>query len=894
MVIKFISYFFNRIKNFMIDLANKIRYIQNGESVDEEVLNRPTEDLANRVTAEFLSIQELQDFSTVDLEEGDVAKIQNSYFEWKGNEWIPTTPVSIKLFGAQGDGVTDDFNAVQDAVDFAPSMGGMVITFPDGVYYTTPKSLSSISNCILVEKDNIRFVSENKHKAELRNFLILARGQYGSKFNISQDITESGLGSIGTATAHDFSEGSYIQLLSSINPYSSDAGDWQGGSTNPTKLEKPNAIFSEIHKIASTGTNSLELIDTVIFPVYTKDTTGQSDTISGIDGAYVREIVPVQGFECVGLHFHQELESFDGINIQLAAGGGIYGCKFTCVNDTSGIHVRVEESFDMGFEENLEYRQIGDGAGGSSWNSFIIGGGCQNITIRSNKVRGGWQVFDVTPLLSQSLLFGNTRDHGTDDLFMTPSKIDVSDNEAYDVSEIFTTHPASYFVNVSNNTVENSSNGVRLRSRKNVVVGNNFRTYRSGIALSSFYEDTLITGNVLNHMPDVDGLIWVGVAIVPMSSETMNTNDLKNVRVAGNTFNAVDSNVLRIGVDIRHTGNGTPPNPSFTEFTDSIKTGISHVVVEDNTFNNCNVRMGSFINGVLVKNNVFDGVNSYDYWIDATSGDSVRNLINMNYFYSAANIAHVGVTNTTTITYPYSAFNIVGEQIGWSLRPIVEAPNTPTMLVTGRRLTVADGYNVANGGSYAAVRESGTADARMDGRVLDGTSRSIVRFNYDGNPSDRRAYNYGQFINDGNIWPAVDNSNSVGVSVFRWAEIYAANATINTSDGREKQDVRELSVKEKAVALKLKDSIKAYRWIHAVEEKGDAARIHFGAIAQEVRDIFAEEGLDASEYSLFCYDEWDDIYGDEDEDGNAELIKHAGNRYGLRYEQLLAFIISAM
>lgn len=59
-------------------------------------------------------------------------------------------------------------------------------------------------------------------------------------------------------------------------------------------------------------------------------------------------------------------------------------------------------------------------------------------------------------------------------------------------------------------------------------------------------------------------------------------------------------------------------------------------------------------------------------------------------------------------------------------------------------------------------------------------------------------------------------------------------------------------------------------------------------MAQEVMAAFQSEGLDPLRYSIICYDEWD---AELDEDGNE--VRPAGNRYGVRYEELLAFIIAA-
>ena len=76
--------------------------------------------------------------------------------------------------------------------------------------------------------------------------------------------------------------------------------------------------------------------------------------------------------------------------------------------------------------------------------------------------------------------------------------------------------------------------------------------------------------------------------------------------------------------------------------------------------------------------------------------------------------------------------------------------------------------------------------------------------------------------------------------------------------------------------------MRKFRWKDAVAEKGDKARTHFGIIAQDLEDAFKAEGLDASKYAMFCSDTW------TNDDGKEQT------RLGIRYPQLLAFIISAI
>lgn len=137
--------------------------------------------------------------------------------------------------------------------------------------------------------------------------------------------------------------------------------------------------------------------------------------------------------------------------------------------------------------------------------------------------------------------------------------------------------------------------------------------------------------------------------------------------------------------------------------------------------------------------------------------------------------------------------------------------------------------------------------------------------------------------------PTQDDVLALGGASYLWTEVFAAAGTINTSDERQKQDIEALSDAEQRVASALKGLVKKFRFKSAVEKKGDDARIHVGVIAQEVQAAFETEGLDAHRYGILCYDEWD---AEIDEDGNE--IMAAGNRYGVRYSELLAFIISAL
>lgn len=140
----------------------------------------------------------------------------------------------------------------------------------------------------------------------------------------------------------------------------------------------------------------------------------------------------------------------------------------------------------------------------------------------------------------------------------------------------------------------------------------------------------------------------------------------------------------------------------------------------------------------------------------------------------------------------------------------------------------------------------------------------------------------GRFVADPNTFrPFADDVYALGTASFRYTVVYATTGTINTSDATQKQQVRELSEAERRVAKSIKGLIRAFKWNDAVESKGDGARIHIGVMAQEVQAAFAAEGLDASKYGLFCQDTWTTLDGSQ-------------TQFGVRYEELLAFVIAAL
>ena len=174
-------------------------------------------------------------------------------------------------------------------------------------------------------------------------------------------------------------------------------------------------------------------------------------------------------------------------------------------------------------------------------------------------------------------------------------------------------------------------------------------------------------------------------------------------------------------------------------------------------------------------------------------------------------------------------------------------------------------------------------------------------------------------IDRSSVQAGEDNVASLGNASIRWSELYAANGTINTSDGRHKTLVDGGDIPDTVLDAWANVPKCQYWWNDSLKIKGEVARVHFGIIAQDVIEQFEVVGLDATKYGVLCYDEWpeEEVFYESvwkpvyDEEGKPLLEKvgvneeggpvyeqvmeevkaayveviPAGNRYGIRYEQ---------
>ena len=190
--------------------------------------------------------------------------------------------------------------------------------------------------------------------------------------------------------------------------------------------------------------------------------------------------------------------------------------------------------------------------------------------------------------------------------------------------------------------------------------------------------------------------------------------------------------------------------------------------------------------------------------------------------------------------------------------------------------TFATSAGSASTATSAATATSASTAANLSGATLSTSSYTLLSSSSLvalGNSSGQ-----GIFVNGSSAFaPSNDGAMTCGAATFRWSTVYATTGTINTSDATQKTEIADLTAAELAVARRIKGLFKTFKFKDAVAAKGAGARKHVGVMAQDVQAAFAAEGLNASDYGVFCSDTVDGV-----------------TTLGVRYEELLAFVIAAL
>jgi len=223
--------------------------------------------------------------------------------------------------------------------------------------------------------------------------------------------------------------------------------------------------------------------------------------------------------------------------------------------------------------------------------------------------------------------------------------------------------------------------------------------------------------------------------------------------------------------------------------------------------------------------------------------------------------------------------------------------SSPSSFFSGaRQLVVGSGsgeqgitlYGGSAHTSYLLFADGTSGAATYAGQVNYNHATNALNFCTNGITTPRMTIDSsGNVLVGSDVLPNIDagftGHSDLGDPAKRFEDAYVRDGVTTGSDGRDKQDIEALSDAEQRVAVACKGLLRKWRWIDSVEAKGEDARIHFGIIAQDLQAAFEAEGLDAGRYAMFINSTWTD-----------EETGQERSRMGVRYSELLAFIIAAI
>jgi|GEM_PF-1053646 len=168
----------------------------------------------------------------------------------------------------------------------------------------------------------------------------------------------------------------------------------------------------------------------------------------------------------------------------------------------------------------------------------------------------------------------------------------------------------------------------------------------------------------------------------------------------------------------------------------------------------------------------------------------------------------------------------------------------------------------SNGNVGIGITPSGTDKLRVNGRIRFGS----VEYIEDGGANT--------MTSQGSIVPSVNNSRDLGNATFRWDDVFATNGVIQTSDRREKDNIRKA---EYGIAEVMALRPVTYTW-KKQKEKGT----QIGLIAQEVNKILPEIVYDPAEDRVL------------NEEGQLVPIEDKEARMGINYALFTPVLVQAI
>lgn len=529
------------------------------------------------------------------------------------NQMISGAAANVLDFGAVGDGVTDDYAAIQAAFDAAQTIGGTIV-FPEGVYRCDSSLIGYSDMQLIGESATIDFSQITGYFNSQLEPMIRFVGTAAAKIAVST-TTAIGDTSIHVANTSTLSVGDLIE----INELGVQGG-WQS--------DPPVAHIGELHKIKSVTDATHIVLATPIF---------ESEPYT--TGASIQKITPVANIRISGLTVlgngrSQSVVSDYGIGIFYGENVEIDNCTFNLVD---------KRTIDFISCYNFSCRDctlLTDQKGASNEVNYGIVYSSASIygDIHSNTISNYRHA-----VVSSHISSGYNPDYLGINRF-----ISVHDNTCINTWHAgISTHNDVEYLTVENNKLVGCDRGVEIREISAVVDGNIIVGGNQGITLGIGAENTVITNNkafnitgnfvtvtsslsasttaTLNAIKISDNSLVGGAGGITLDAEdTVGITHL-NLQISNNTFTSItggggQSAVIRVLGDF----SGAITSNTISGVTDStgirLEGGVFNLAVENNRIEDIT---GGSHNGIRLESDIGSGVVVRSNFISNTSGNEL-------------------------------------------------------------------------------------------------------------------------------------------------------------------------------------------------------------------------------------------------------------------------------
>lgn len=776
----------------------------------------------------------------------------------------------VEAFGAKGDGVSDDTQAIQAAIDFAVENSAPAVSFSHGRSYKITQKLN-INGAVSFFGNGAHILSY----VTAGPFFITS-GVLGGEIRLAENVIathgdESKI-TITTGDPHGFAAGDRVILQSQRDALAEDSGEyWCGTPTVSTKTCQYAEVLTVQDVLSDT---EIQCTGSLIYPYYYADREAGVDVSAQADQrdhSTVRKANFLTGFwikdltvDCYGQgETHSDNTMIlrlceDAVveNVRIVTHGG-HGRLFAFDNCLNCAFVRcVADASKTVYESYMDSHAIDNHfTFASSW--ACVADGCATYH--------AGQSFDATYTSPDSSL----------DRVRCPSLFPSVRNCLVHgpVDSAATNHSGCFGCTYESCKFINFARALAVRSPATIVHGCMFTANRSGSErldedfAISISDPTTFGTRITNCVISADS----GIRISPGLSllDTAPTRKRKGIVIEGNTFFAVKARLIYIGPS-NSEWNYVDGNSS-NAYSQYAKDPID-VTIRDNLFLRCGddrttaigIYCSALNNGVVIDRNRFVSCKSKTAFI----GHAVPNTdfqITNNIF------SDCSAPNAYNYAYALSKSDPRNEALdeNYMTRNVYAGNMSPdeNFLVCN---SVKGSMNIRRTnqnqcGDLYSNRKS-TKDGYVGWRGILSPGNESLYFVVAGNDAYK--------VDGAQLAPVADGEKTLGAPSARWNNVYCTTSEISTSDSREKQDISNVSDR----VLDAWGNVPFHQFLFrsAVEQKGEEARIHIGLIAQEIQAAFEAAGLNAADYGLFCADT---ITG---EDG------HQVTRLGIRYAEALA------